>query len=337
MYDHTEFEKHTECYNTSTPGGGAGGGGISDPTTGQPGGMLSDPNSPAADPNISWMFFPGSQTDDSMYGAVVTNNSWVNAMIADWDDTPPPNAPAPFSSVQLLNYGANRGWQEGITRNRKCGKYFEESALKYFGLPSNGKNYNSTVRGTLTQFSAKPMSRFRPDHIGNIQYFYYDSQKGNTIIPLNNYFLTEVKATSANLNLSTNSYQIEAELDFLKNRRVEAESSATVPVKVKPIFFLITTADATVNSDIVTYANNNNIWIWYSTAKYTVDANGSPILSYTWPVWLAASSSNYTAGTKVPGNMLSIMPIFENGVYVDRQVINTEPGPNYDVDPEEVE
>ena len=158
----------------------------------------------------------------------------------------------------------------GVQFNRTVGKRFESMALIEFLAVGRQIPHSTPARG-----EAYGVPTTIPDASTNVNIFYSKPPATFGKITVPNASIFEVKAYKGVLTLSTSRGQLKAIIDIAAraNNALGGKPSAVT---------LITTADTFVGADLVSYATQNNVNLFQSTAMYDTDNNSiffsSPIL-----------------------------------------------------------
>lgn len=249
-----------------------------------------------------------------------------------------------FTSTGLRNLCINRGWNSGLTDvqfNRKVGKAFEETALKFYSLTENRFNYPAPQRATKN--SPNPPTQVRPDALDNYMCIWRSQDGQAHMAQLEKTFGVEVKAYNGTLELSTNSWQILGELELLRNN-FDAQANSpywkqlTNPpltintFKVGPVLFFITTDDTEIGQTIIDKAIELKVSIWQVKAVFE-KATGK--ISFHFPKFVYDKSESYAKGDYIPSNYYKSLLFggLESEVPLN---LLTPIQPNFDLDPEEL-
>jgi hypothetical protein len=317
--------------------GAAGGGNPCDGGTGTSPGwqpFIVDEDAP---PIIGW-----TNNVPILEGGIVaqyynTNETfWHNVSIAAASATP-------FSTQGLRNLCSNRGWDANVAPvvfNRKVGKAFEETALKFYNFTENKINYSAPQRALRN--APDPPTKVRPDALDSYHVMWWDQQGASHQANLERTFGVEVKAYAGTLELSSNSWQILGELEILRKNFDDQVNSPywqqlDPPItidnsKYAPCLFFITTDDTQIGQSIINKAAELGISVWQAKARW--DATNSKV-TFDMIKFVYDKSGRFPAGEPVPRTLFEtiVQGAFNIGVPMQLELF---PDTNFDLDPEEV-
>jgi hypothetical protein len=315
-------------------GGGAGGGGGT-------GGGGSTPTNPPGHDAITWIEGYPVLNDGTIARYYGSNPDFWSGQEVLESLYNQPYGTHDLTAQQLRNVGTQRGWDVGvapITFNRKVGKAFEETALRYFGFIENTTNYDAPQRSLASQGN---VTRVRPDALDYYQVIFHDNNGATHIDHLERTFAVEVKAKSGTLTLSSNQYQILGELERL---RIEFDQQVNSPywqqsdppitidnAKRAPCLLFITTSDCTIDQSIINKAAELKVNIWQVKARYIGDENK---ITFGPVTFVYDKSGEYSKGDVVPRNFLLELIGGSNEIPIQLEL---NPHPNFSLDPEELE
>jgi hypothetical protein len=187
----------------------------------------------------------------------------------------------PLTTMGLRDMARQSGFTStGITFNREVGKAFEHIAVISQGLePDINKRFFSNERSAIT---LGKHTYVVPDGVRDITETTFSFSPLGTITtryPEGSFF--EVKAVSGLIRLSYSGYQIQGELDAVRNTSGGKLGRASLT--------FITTANTLISSDIINYANRNNIQLWQAMALRETDDN---TIHFTLPIPLNRPTPN---------------------------------------------
>lgn len=194
------------------------------------------------------------------------------------------DTPKPLTTYRLREMARGVGATgNGVTFNRQVGKMFEDIALKSQDLIENTKRYESKER-KLNTFGSS--SFVIPDGVRGVEVYRQKPSMSFPFLPwVWEYYdessFYEVKAVDGVINLTSNNYQIQGELDAVKNSPAGSINRAT--------FTFITTANTIISYDVIKYAHENHITLYQVFAfEETIDNS----IRFTPPITLNNGSLN---------------------------------------------
>lgn len=207
-----------------------------------------------------WNPDPKPSPSLSFYSVFGNNPIWRNDIALD--------TPRPLTTHVLRDMARKNGVTgTGVTFNRKVGKAFEAVSLASQSTPENTQSFPSSERSKATAGSSSVVV---PDGVGTVT-------ETKTAIGLRwppiytetevypNSSLFEVKAVDGFIRLSSSNYQIQGELDVVKNSPAGKIGRGTMT--------FITTANTFIAADVIAYAQKNSINLYQVFAFQETDDN----------------------------------------------------------------
>lgn len=214
------------------------------------------------------------------------NYSEFMASINTWSDLESLNASLgdlPVNTEDLRTFGRMMQWDVGVSAvqfNRRVGKAFEATALKFYDLPPHCQPLDAPKRGERNTANGGLPSRVIPDALTAAIYY---KDEGRYLPPtiqyLGGHILTEVKAYNGTLELSTNRWQILGELEVLTRNA----GTTNPPSNKRPLLFFVTTSNTVIGQSIIDEAASRGIMVWQAKAVYDPVLSS---LSFSVPVML---------------------------------------------------
>ena len=207
-----------------------------------------------------WNLDPKPTVGISQYSLFFNNPIWHNDIALD--------TPKPLTTHVLRDMARKNGiGGTGITFNRNVGKAFEAIALDAQGVSENKSPFPSSERSKAT---AGASSVVIPDGIRAVT----ETQVkiGMRWPPIyfktklySNSSLFEMKAVDGFISLSSSNYQIQGELDVVKNSAAGKIGRGTMT--------FVTTANTFIAADVIAYAQKNSINLYQVFAFQETDDN----------------------------------------------------------------
>jgi RHS repeat-associated protein len=176
----------------------------------------------------------------------------------------------------------------GIVFNRRVGKAFESIGLAEQGLYENTTRYTSQERAQATAGTTTTVIPDGMRDVKEVRTQLIPPGLKTTVYPNSSVF--EVKAVSGFINLSTSNYQIQGELDVVKNSAGGRAGRGTMT--------FVTTANTFIGADVLGYAQRNKIQLYQVFSFRETDDNS---IHFTPPIPLN-NASQYT-------NSINITPL----------------------------